>query len=61
MTPDGEMLSAHLLLIEHGRRTCRARGPRCGECVLAGGCPSAVVPGTVPGAVPGSVPGTVPG
>ena len=25
MTPDGEMLSAHLLLIEHGRRTCRAR------------------------------------
>ena len=57
MTPDGEMLSAHLLLIEHGRRTCRARNPRCGECVLARGCPSAVVPGTVPGSVPGTVPG----
>jgi endonuclease-3 len=60
MTPDGEMLSAHLLLIEHGRRTCRARNPRCGDCVLAPGCPSAMVPGTVLGAVPGSVPGTVP-
>ncbi|MDO4900961.1 endonuclease III [Actinomyces sp.] len=28
-------------LIEHGRRVCRARGPRCGECALnaAGLCP----------------------
>jgi endonuclease-3 len=45
MTPDGEMLSAHLLLIEHGRRICRARNPRCGECALAAGCPSAAVLG----------------
>ena len=37
-------LLAHLL-IWHGRRTCVARKPRCGECVLADLCPSAVVPG----------------
>ena len=66
MTPDGEMLSAHLLLIEHGRRTCRARSPRCGECVLARDCPSAVVPGAAPdsgadtGTDSGSVPESVP-
>jgi endonuclease-3 len=28
------------LLIWHGRRVCIARAPRCGECVLAGLCPS---------------------
>ncbi len=30
------------LLIEHGRRVCVARNPRCGACVLADICPSAV-------------------
>jgi endonuclease-3 len=34
---------AHLL-IRHGRRTCPARKPKCGECVLADLCPSAVLP-----------------
>ncbi|HZN68432.1 MAG TPA: endonuclease III [Tepidisphaeraceae bacterium] len=29
----------HVLLIEHGRRTCRAINPRCGECVLLKVCP----------------------
>jgi endonuclease-3 len=29
------------LLIEHGRRICIARKPRCGECVLSDVCPSA--------------------
>lgn len=29
------------LLIWHGRRTCRARAPRCGACALAELCPSA--------------------
>ncbi len=28
-------------LIFHGRAVCRARGPRCGECMLADLCPSA--------------------
>jgi endonuclease III len=30
----------HILLIEHGRRTCRALNPRCDDCVLANICPS---------------------
>jgi endonuclease-3 len=30
-----------LRLIEHGRRICLARRPRCGECALADLCPSA--------------------
>jgi endonuclease III len=30
-----------LRLIEHGRRVCDARSPRCAECDLAGICPSA--------------------
>ena len=32
------------LLIWHGRRICDARKPKCGECVLADLCPSAVAP-----------------
>ncbi len=31
------------LLIEHGRRVCIARKPRCGECVLADTCPSSTI------------------
>jgi len=30
----------HLHMIEHGRRVCHARRPRCGECVLRPGCPA---------------------
>ena len=33
-------LLSHLLIF-HGRQICIARRPRCGECVLAGLCPSA--------------------
>jgi len=33
-----------LRLILHGRRVCRARSPRCEQCVLADICPSALVP-----------------
>jgi endonuclease-3 len=29
----------HVLLIEHGRKTCKAINPRCGECVLLKMCP----------------------
>ena len=31
------------LFIEHGRQTCVARAPRCGECVLCDICPSSLV------------------
>lgn len=34
---------AHLL-IWHGRRVCDSRQPKCGDCVLADICPSAVRP-----------------
>jgi endonuclease-3 len=36
--PPGSFLRAHLLLIEHGRRTCKARNPLCRKCVLAEYC-----------------------
>lgn len=32
-----------LLLINHGRRTCKARKPECGRCPVADLCPSAEV------------------
>lgn len=40
MDADG-VYDAHLLLIEHGRRVCRARAPRCDVCVLNDICPAA--------------------
>jgi endonuclease-3 len=30
----------HVLLIEHGRRTCKAQHPLCRKCILAEVCPS---------------------
>jgi endonuclease-3 len=30
----------HVLLVEHGRRACRARQPNCADCCLADICPS---------------------
>jgi endonuclease-3 len=41
MTPRGQELEIHMNLLRHGRRTCHARRPACGACVLAGMCPSA--------------------
>jgi endonuclease-3 len=32
-----------LLLIDHGRKTCKARKPECGRCPIADLCPSAEV------------------
>ena len=34
------ILASHLLIL-HGRRTCKARGPRCDECAVRDLCPSA--------------------
>ncbi len=33
-----------LRLILHGRKTCKARTPLCGECILSDICPSSLVP-----------------
>jgi endonuclease-3 len=41
LTPKGAELELHLNLLRHGRRTCHARRPACGECALARMCPSA--------------------
>ena len=40
LTPPGEELELHVNLLRHGRRTCHARKPACGECALAQMCPS---------------------
>jgi endonuclease-3 len=39
LTPPGQELELHLNLLRHGRRTCSARAPRCGECALLRICP----------------------
>jgi endonuclease-3 len=39
MVPDDIKYRLHLNLIEHGRRICKARKPRCPECRLRGICP----------------------
>lgn len=41
IVPSGETYAAHMLLIQHGRETCRARRPRCADCVLVQCCPAA--------------------
>jgi endonuclease-3 len=40
LSPPGEELELHVNLLRHGRRTCHARKPACGECALARMCPS---------------------
>jgi endonuclease-3 len=40
LTPPGQELELHVNLLRHGRRTCHARSPLCGECALARMCPS---------------------
>lgn len=41
ITPDEDVYSLHVNLVTHGRRVCKARRPRCRQCVLAQLCPSA--------------------
>jgi endonuclease-3 len=40
MVPPQDVYAFHLLMIEHGRRVCKAQRPRCPECVLGERCPS---------------------
>lgn len=39
LIPDEDKFEGHLLLIEHGRRYCRARRPLCSECPVVDLCP----------------------
>jgi endonuclease-3 len=41
LTPPGQELELHMILLRHGRRTCHARRPECPGCALARMCPSA--------------------
>jgi len=41
LVPEEQRYAFHVNLIEHGRRVCHARRPRCEACGLAGLCPSA--------------------
>lgn len=40
MVPASDAFRFHVLFIQHGRLTCRARQPACGECVVGASCPS---------------------
>lgn len=35
-----DIYRCHMLIIEHGRKTCKAQRPLCSKCTLAGICPS---------------------
>lgn len=39
LVPDGLKYQLHLHLIRHGREVCKARRPRCAECVIRDLCP----------------------
>src|SRR3954452_2483395 len=39
VVPPEDAYEFHVSLIRHGRRTCHARNPRCGECPLLSLCP----------------------
>jgi len=38
VVPERFAMRAHLLLLEHGKRICRARAPRCAICPVAPWC-----------------------
>lgn len=40
ITPPGAEHELHINLLRHGRRTCHARLPACGDCALNRMCPS---------------------
>jgi len=44
LVPPAERGRLSLRLIQHGRRVCVARRPRCPDCVLADFCPSSTAP-----------------
>src|SRR4030043_1389475 len=40
LVPPKDIYQFHILLIEHGRKVCKAQRPRCRECALGRLCPS---------------------
>jgi endonuclease-3 len=51
--PPEATYATHMRLIAHGREVCRARGPRCDDCVLLDLCPTgrATVRGRAPATI----------
>ncbi len=41
-TPPSKVYQFHVHMIEHGRRICRARQPRCNSCILKDICPGSI-------------------
>ncbi len=39
MVPPDQVYAFHVDLIQHGRRTCHARAPKCDSCILEARCP----------------------
>jgi endonuclease-3 len=39
LTPAGQEVELHINLLRHGRRTCHAQRPACGDCALLRMCP----------------------
>ena len=42
LVPKKDWLDFNYMLVNHGRKTCQARKPRCPECLVRRFCPSAV-------------------
>ena len=42
LTPPSKVYQFHVHMIEHGRRICHARQPRCNLCILKDICPSSL-------------------
>lgn len=42
IVPRKDWLDFNYILVDHGRKTCQARKPRCGECVINKLCPSEI-------------------
>jgi endonuclease-3 len=40
LVPPKNVYELHMLMVEHGRRTCKAQRPRCTACTLRGICPN---------------------
>ncbi len=43
MVPSEVIYQFHLNMIEHGRRVCHSKRPKCEECTLSGECPSSFI------------------
>lgn len=43
IVPPDDKYSFHINVVTHGRKVCKALRPRCGECVIEGLCPGAII------------------